>query len=287
MESSEAGVAVGEAYVFSWLAVAGAFTFGLMVQFFLLRIHRLRTVLPVENIPSSIEIWAAIVVLWACQMVVENVAFGILRGVLRMIGDGQLITAWNGDSYAEMDSLALRPGWYETSAITLVSRVFVSWLIHYGLVILLDVSVPFIKNYRRDPRKALTRLVTRLSTLLDFLHAISLGSLALPVSTLKSLVQDTNSTPRSQSVRLQRTQTENPNQGQRNLAWNLVVDRHAMDEIKETLGPTGAFGELGFSVSGDVVRFEAMGKGTSFVLEFEIEPRAGRRRRPIPRRKTK
>jgi hypothetical protein len=41
--------------------------------------------------------------------------------------------------------------------------------------------------------------------------------------------------------------------------------------MKETLGPPGGFGEMGFSVGKDGIRFEAMGVGTSFNLMFELE----------------
>jgi hypothetical protein len=41
--------------------------------------------------------------------------------------------------------------------------------------------------------------------------------------------------------------------------------------MKETLGPPGGFGELGFCVGKDDVRYEAMGVGTSFGLVFAVE----------------
>ena len=61
------------------------------------------------------------------------------------------------------------------------------------------------------------------------------------------------------------------------MSWDLTVDRHALDEMKETLGPPGGFGELGFSVAGDRVCFGAMGVGTRFDLTFMLDGQGGRK----------
>jgi hypothetical protein len=73
-----------------------------------------------------------------------------------------------------------------------------------------------------------------------------------------------------QIIYLERRQTDHPNEGQRILSWNIVVDSEAMNEMKETLGPPEGFGELGFNISRDGVRFEAMDVETSFNLMLKL-----------------
>jgi hypothetical protein len=54
-----------------------------------------------------------------------------------------------------------------------------------------------------------------------------------------------------------------------------LIDKDTLNELKETLGPPCGFGEMGFSIGKDGVRFEAMGTGTSFNLKFELEEELG------------
>jgi len=81
---------------------------------------------------------------------------------------------------------------------------------------------------------------------------------------------DNASLSTTQKIGLQRKQSSSPKKG-RTLSWSLTVDKEALDEMKETLGPPGGFGELGFCVAKDEIRFEAMGVGTSFGLVFTVE----------------
>lgn len=71
-----------------------------------------------------------------------------------------------------------------------------------------------------------------------------------------------------QLICLERHKVED--EGGRTLDWDVVVEKSALDEMKETLGPPGGFGELGFIVEKDGVSFQAMGVGTKFNLRFLI-----------------
>ncbi|KAG4425031.1 hypothetical protein IFR04_001801 [Cadophora malorum] len=130
-------------------------------------------------------------------------------------------------------------------------------------------------------------MLLRASKFVAFIHNITLGSpTGAPHLPPKTLIQDSDSSSITQTISLRRTQTDRRKEGQRDLAWTLVIDKEALDEMKETLGPPGGFGELGFSVGRDGVRFEAMGVGTSFVLAFDVAVAKDNRVAAV-RRKTK
>ncbi|KAG4444140.1 hypothetical protein IFR05_000369 [Cadophora sp. M221] len=263
-----------------WISNFGAFVCMLALQYLLLKIHRLRRVLAVEAIPRVSEVWFGVGAFWIGQLLLDVAAIAILRVVFNILFHPGF-AAENKASYALISRIS-------SFIRVLIDRILVSWMLHHGLVILLDIIIPFTKDRRRNPHRELTNVISRTSQLLTFIHSITLGSATniAPHMPLKIFIQDSNSRSTTQTVRLQRTQSDHPNEGQRTLAWNLVVDKDALDEMKETLGPPGGFGELGFSVGGDGIRFEAMGVGTSFVLDFEI---AVTDRRPVvtARRKTK
>ncbi|PVH79273.1 hypothetical protein DL98DRAFT_516173 [Cadophora sp. DSE1049] len=253
----------------------------LALQYLLLKIHRLRKLLDPEAIPRVSEVWIGVAAFWMGQLVLDALASGVLSVVFTILLDVDLCSRGSTSCDGQ------RPGGVIGAVRVLVDRVVVSWMLHHGLVILLDIIIPYSKDQRRNPARELTSILARASKLLTFIHNMTFGSpTGAPHIPLKTLIQDSNSRSTTQTIRLQRTQTDHPNEGQRNLAWNMVIDKEALDEMKETLGPPGGFGELGFSVGRDGVRFEAMGVGTSFVLGFEVAASSEVRVAAV-RRKTK
>ncbi|KAH7400321.1 hypothetical protein BKA64DRAFT_708008 [Cadophora sp. MPI-SDFR-AT-0126] len=237
----------------------------LALQYLLLKIHRLRKLLAPEAIPRISEVWFGVAGFWMGQLAIDAVASGVLSVVFTILLDIDMYSRGRASCYEQ------RPGGIFGALRILVDRVVVSWILHGGLVILLDVIIPYSKDQRRNPGGEFAKIFSRASKLLTFIHNITLGwPTGAPHIPLKTLIQDSSSRSTTQTIRLQRTQTDHPNEGQRNLTWNIVIDKEALDEMKETLGPPGGFGELGFSVGRDEVRFEAMGVGTSFLLGFEV-----------------
>ncbi|KAH7327503.1 hypothetical protein BKA65DRAFT_68199 [Rhexocercosporidium sp. MPI-PUGE-AT-0058] len=284
-ESGEFGketVSKGLEDALGWMSNFAVVCCMLALQYPLLKIHRLRRVLAPEAIPTISEVWVGIAAFWICQLVLGVLGNSALRVVLRVVWDPMF-------AVERLSSCGdINPSKVPTAVRVLVDRMVVSWILHHGLVILLDIIIPFAKDQRRNLQTELTSILSRTSQFLTFIHKITLGSPATntPHVPLKILIQDSNSRSTIQTVRLQRTQTDHSNEGQRTLAWNLVVDKEALDEMKETLGPPGGFGELGFSIGRDGLRFEAMGVGTSFVLDFEVVT-TDQRRAVAVRRKTK
>ena len=247
----------------------------LALQYLLLKIHRMRKILAPENIPTVTETWVGVATFWVCQFVLNVVGIWIL----------DILFVRPGTSGLFVDG-PVQPSGIRGAVRLLLDRIVFSWMLHHGLVILLDFVPPFTRDLQGDPQRELTKLLSRAIELLTFIHKIAIGpdTADAPPFPIKTPIQDSNSRSSTQTVRLQRT--HHHTEGPRILAWNLVVEKDALNEMKEILGPPGGFGELGFSVGGDGIRFEAMGVGTSFVLDFEVLPPEERRAVTV-RRKTK
>ena len=270
-----------EVVMVTWISRIFTFVCMLALQYTLLKIHRLRKLLAVEAIPKVSEVWFGVVGFWMCQLVLEAFASGVLSVVFTILLDVDLFTKSSASYDCQCTSGLLG------AVRALVDRVVMSWILHHGLVMLLDVVVPYSKDKRRNPATEITGILLRASKLAASIHNITFGSsTGAPHLPPKTLIQHPDSNSTTQTIRLRRTQTDHQKEGQRDLAWNLVIDKEALDEMKETLGPPGGFGELGFSVGRDGVRFEAMGVGTSFVLAFDVAVTKENRVAAV-RRKTK
>ena len=253
----------------------------LALQYMLLNIHRLRKLLAVEVIPTVSDVWVGVVGFWMCQLVLEALASGVLSVVFTILLDVDFFSSSSAKYDCQCASGVLG------AVRVLVDRIVMSWILHHGLVMLLDVIIPYSKDKRGNPAAEITKILLRASKLVVFIHNTTLGSpTGAPHLPPKTLIQDSDSSSITQTIRLRRTQTDRRKEGQRDLAWTLVIDKEALDEMKETLGPPGGFGELGFSVGRDGVRFEAMGVGTSFVLAFDVAVAKDNRVAAV-RRKTK
>jgi hypothetical protein len=138
------------------------------------------------------------------------------------------------------------------------------------LTFVLDTGIPFWFELRQSPQKAIHKVDKRLKEIFNILQSTFQQPFSGLLVELSQKLRDDNWKAKGQAIHLERRQTDYPSEGQRRLSWNIVVDEEAMDEMKETLGPPGGFGELGFNVAKDGVRFEAMGVGTSFNLIFKL-----------------
>jgi hypothetical protein len=152
-----------------------------------------------------------------------------------------------------------------STAGELVYKVLATWLIHKAVNFILETALPFWDEMAGDSDKARRKLEARASELLDSIQDLIRGQ-RLGHKRVHVMHRS------GQEISLDRRQINNPMEGQRTLDWNIVVEKTALDEMKETLGPPGGFGEMGFNVSKDGVCFEAMGVGTRFNLKFSSEP---------------
>jgi hypothetical protein len=153
---------------------------------------------------------------------------------------------------------------HSSAASELVYKVLVTWLIHKAINFILETALPFWDELAGDSELAKLKFEARASDLMEGVKDLVRGE-----RRSQNRVQAVNRS--GQDISLQRRQMYNPIEGQRTLDWNIVVEKMALDEMKEILGPPGGFGEMGFNVSKDGVCFGAMGVGTRFNLKFSLE----------------
>lgn len=249
------------------LRVFGTSLCMLGVQYLLLKSHRARRVLSAEVVPTQSELFAAVACFWLAYL-------GALKTLLHGVrGPIWILTGLESHHFSSHSEEVPSQKFSEAElGFQLLNIVLLTWQLHQFTLFTLDSAIPFTKSFQRSPRTALLRLCSRFQAFVAFFQVITnRHSAAPPVDRLRLCISDEDSSlSTNQKIRLQRTQASSPKRG-RTLSWSLTVDKEALDEMKETLGPPGGFGELGFCVGKDEVRFEAMGKGTSFGLVFGIE----------------
>lgn len=153
-------------------------------------------------------------------------------------------------------------------------EVLVTWFLYFCISLSI-ILIPLSLEARQNPRRLLARGRMRWLELITFakmmfheedpvLHFFSTSSWE------RSRERETKKI--GQTIQLQRHQEEVPFDRQRILNWDLGIDKEALAEMMETLGPPGGFGELGFNITTGKVCFGAMGIGTRFNLNFVLEP---------------
>ncbi|KAE9367214.1 hypothetical protein N431DRAFT_429910 [Stipitochalara longipes BDJ] len=245
----------------------------IILQSLLLKIHRSGLSRPRSGQPSPAELFVAISVFWAAERSTECILAAIGAalsiGLSEFAGNNGYRNEDFHQHYTELGIGHMRPGsvWAEVSSLS--KLIFISWNIHLGLMFVLDTGIPLLREVQKRPQKAIQRLELRWKELSRFVEATF-----RPIPNSSEILQSETSgevlKTRLQPIHLQRHRNDNSSGGERRLSWSIVVDKDAMNEMKETLGPPGGFGELGFSVAKDGVRFEAMGVGTSFNLMFKL-----------------
>lgn len=164
---------------------------------------------------------------------------------------------------------------------TIVYNIMATYMIHHTINFFLETVVPLWEELNRDGAGVQQKIEVRIGQSFGGLR--ELGRTMMKKSRhewnqgekKKSVVSESG-----QLICLERHKVED--QRGRTLDWDIVVEKSALDEMKEILGPPGGFGELGFVVEKDGVSFQAMGVGTKFNLRFLINEKGDG-----PRRKRK
>jgi len=243
-----------------------------ILQGLLLMIHHSKHSRSLSGQVSPAELFAGITVFWASQ----RCAGWILAGMGAILSFGlSALAPHHGERQGSHRYVALQIADMRLSSIwvsitSLFELVLITWFLHLALTFVLDTGIPFWLELRQRPRNAVHKVDKRLKEILDILQSTFQQPFSGFLVDLSQKFRDDNWKAEGQAIHLERRQTDYPSEGQRRLSWNIVVDEEAMDEMKETLGPPGGFGELGFNVAKDGVRFEAMGVGTSFNLIFKL-----------------
>ncbi|CZR66501.1 uncharacterized protein PAC_16402 [Phialocephala subalpina] len=263
-----------------WLGIFGDCLCMLGVQYLLLKTHRARKVLPAEVVPTQPELYAGVACFWLAFLGSIKTLVHTRRGLFWILSSLEVVDhdgLWRVSEILSLNETSVHEASDTKLGLQLFNRVLLTWQLHQALIFVLDTIIPFLKNLNRKPDTTLRTLCSRIRTLVAFLQLITVGHSASSVSPAFQLCipeSDNASLSTTQKIGLQRKQSSSPKKG-RTLSWSLTVDKEALDEMKETLGPPGGFGELGFCVAKDEVRFEAMGVGTSFALVFTVEDEVG------------
>jgi hypothetical protein len=246
----------------SWISGFGAVFWTLVLQYPLLKVHRARDGPTINIPPTRSEVCISLSIFWAFQLSFDKILCHVLRYGL---GGLSSVGILNNQLRYIISDVILYYVWAVLSGLVLLhNRIWATWRVHRALVFFLDTSIPFARELSKDPVRVLTNIEFRFWSFIGFFYHMICG----PEGTLK-LVQDRQ--PGTQLIQLRRNQVDDPVEGKRTLSWTVLVNEDALNEMKETLGPPGGFGEMGFSVGKDGIRFEAMGVGTSFNLMFELD----------------
>lgn len=237
-----------------------------ILQIPLLKAHQIRrsNSRPAESIPTTTEACLATIVFWITQLLFQSTLIILIPHFL------------------QIDLEEERSNFVTDVLSKLMNLISATWGVHLVLLTLLEFVLPSLHTLYFHPEAKIVHLRSRYRTLIDFFWFLVSNSSSDKVSaplTKRSAprqrkgaslaIHSANDT--CNDVRLERSQAQIMVKGHRALDWNLVIDSAAMNEMKETLGPPGGFGELGFCVQKDGVKFECMGPGTSFSLTFRIE----------------
>jgi len=266
----------------------GAGVWMLGIQYFLFKIHWLRDR---PKSPTSLEINFGVTVLWILHLLIDSAFHLIFEIIIRLFSSRESLVDYQSlryETYKEISWTGVRAppstGW--EALMLLYHEVLATWLISKVVVYTLETLIPFLYN---PPQNLTAHFQTRCLELLYFAQILHQNPPSNPRSRPPLRLGKPRSNPLTkdemlepQSVTLIRHQDlngmrERKGKGERTLSWDLTVGREALDEMKETLGPPGGFGELGFSVGAERVLFAAMGVGTRFELTFELEEKGGRR----------
>jgi len=246
----------------SWISGFGAIFWTLALQYPLLKVHRARDDPTINIPPTRSEVCISLAIFWALQLSFDKILCHLMRNGL---GGLSSVGILNNQLRYIISDVIPHHVWAVLSGLVLLhNRIWTTWRIHRALVFFLDTSIPFVRELSKDPVRVLTNVESYFWGFIDFFYHATCG----PSETLK-LVQERQ--PGIQLIQLRRNQVDDQVEGKRTLSWTVLVDKDALNEMKETLGPPGGFGEMGLSVGKDGIRFEAMGVGTSFNLMFELE----------------
>ena len=250
------------------ISTACACVFMVMLQYILLKIHSSKKG---PKSPRPLEIYLIVTFLWTLHHIFDSAIYvGVIATVsvflspdekqeyrhLRTTGYDLGYWLWGRHMPKPWDELRL-----------LSFQVLITWLVSQGIALVLSTLIPLLQAVWRNPRSVLLKLHIRSLELLDFLKEIDRKPLIIPSIRPEGFLDgrfSKSGTGTTHVINFRRHQTHDPGEEGRTLNWDLTIDKSALDEMKETLGPPGGFGELGFNVASDRVFFGAMGVKTRY-----------------------
>lgn len=249
-----------------------------IIQYLLVRIRFSKSKI---TPPTPTETYAAVTVLWIVHRLLDTLLSTAIDRIIQIFWEGETASHYHRLRYGA----AFDIGYWNLIPVTRTWRsnftlifweVMVTWLISLNINLSIFFA-PRILEARQRPGRVFARCRKRLVELARFMGILfqdadpilHFGSTKIREVDIGDFYGGSKEV--GQKIELQRHQDENRVEGERTLNWDLSVDKEALDEMMETLGPPGAFGELGFHISKGKVCFGAMGVGTRFNLTFGLE----------------
>jgi hypothetical protein len=228
--------------------------------------------------PTPVETYIAITLLWIIHTILDRLLSVAINAIVQILWRREIGLYCQHFGFGlifDLDywaSILVGETWRRNFA-RIFSELLATWLIAQVVPL-----IPLLLEIRERPRTFLERFRTRYFELVQFMK-FSIHDQTPIAQTKSGFERDDDAEKICQSIELRRIQEENPVEGERTLNWDLSIDKKALQELMETLGPPGGFGEveLGFDVSKGRIRFGAMGIGTRFNLTFVLDLEAERK----------
>ncbi|KAM3078554.1 hypothetical protein ACMFMG_006426 [Clarireedia jacksonii] len=242
-----------------------AWCFMVVVQYFVFKVLCSKTANTSTVPPTMLETYLLVAGLWIAHRVLDGVLYGVMDMVVCVLASNETLERY-GSLRGKIYNLGYWTGgwkgtWIGNGVVLLGMET---------LLLVSDTLVPLYREIRHDRRLIGDLFWNRLVEVESYMRTINWRG-DNDFQSSSGLEGHEELRPRKQCVEFERQRNE-PEEGQRSLDWMLVVDKEALNEMMESLGPPGGFGELGFNVGKDKVSFGAMGIGTSFTLTFRLEP---------------
>ncbi|KAF5875488.1 uncharacterized protein Bfra_003942 [Botrytis fragariae] len=242
--------------------------------------------------PSPSESYLLITLCWLLHSLLNTLMISLLNSFISLLS-----TPETTHTYLEWRSTIYNLHYWAFStgdessiygfAKLLVLEVIFSWVLSQVSQWVMDTVIPSLGELRGDYdfRGVLrsvgrrTREIYKFMLIVDWSHDFeysqSPDAQLLNGGDVSISPHENYNQQKEQIIELSRQRSENPGTEkgtqERKLDWKLIIDASALNEMKETLGPAGGFGELGFSVARDRVCLEAVSRGSSFMVTFGLE----------------
>jgi len=243
--------------------------FMILLQFVLLKAHNAKKNL---KSPRPLEIYIVVTLLWTFHWIFDSTI-----NSLTIFGISFLLSPNEKDQYRDLRAQYHRLEFWLHDSVKpsscdglrlLFFQILATWLISQGIILVFYSVIPLLHAIWWSPQRVIQKLYSRGMELLDILKEINRKPLIIPyVCSEKCPGEKLSRTgmETTHAISFRRHQTHDPGAEERILDWDLTIEKSALDEMKEILGPPGGFGELGFNVAEDRVFFGAMGVKTRYV----------------------
>jgi hypothetical protein len=226
--------------------------------------------------PTTSELFCLMAAFWIVHHVLDEILFTIVDGSISLLVTKEVIclyenlrrTTYNLQHYAR----GMGQGSGAATIVLLFDEILLTFLVSQILDFTLDTVIPVCVDICLDHDAVSARFQDRCNKLVKFSQDFSdKGGMKFQYGRGWTGIYLQSCRKNFGTASLERCYIRSGIKGDRILTWNMAVDQYAIDEMKQTLGPIGEFGELGFHVSGDKVCFEAMCTGSTFSLTFGLE----------------